>query len=223
MAPTTTVAAPETTPSEDPTAAGTHPTPAFDNPRDLATQLAIAKVLGAIAKAREDELRALAPGEIEPGETIIARSPADRNVKLGKVQATTPKPVAVFTDRPAFDEWMFRQHDDKCHDVDKLIGSPTEIIAALRAHCPADVVDQLVTVERTVPDWAPAQVLAQSAAAGEPVGIEGELGEQAPPGVTVQAGASTIRISLDKAATEHVSQLWQDGITALAGRSITAA
>ena len=186
------------------------------SPREAAQRFAVAAAFEKIAKGQLAELRNdVAPLVFEPGDRLVAKSPADPSVKLAAVTATDPESTAKVTDPEAFHQWMRDNYPDRCEERDLLVGSTAQVIDALREHCPADVLARLVTTDVVPRDWATAEVLTLTKTAGAPVGPGGEMDENAPPGVELEQKPSVVQVRLEPGAVEHVRQVWDNARAAI--------
>jgi len=80
----------------------TTPTPSL-----IAVDLFALKILGTVVREGTADRKAVATATMKKGDSIAARVDVDgRDVKLGKVTMTDPKPVGRVTDRAALDEWL---------------------------------------------------------------------------------------------------------------------
>jgi hypothetical protein len=174
--------------------------------------MAPTKAIADHTAARMKTLREDAPEVFLPGDGLPVVSPLNRRLKLAKVTATDPKPEAVVTDPDELRDWFLENHDDRCEDVDQLIGTTAQVIDALRQYAPAEILDQLVTTERTVPDYEVKNLLTRSAGTGQPIGPGGEVDENAPRGVEVRDKPSNVQVLLTEGAIPHILELWQAGL-----------
>jgi hypothetical protein len=186
--------------------------------RAAAADLAFNKVIHEIAGARNRALRDAAPAAFFPGETVIVTHPLDRRRKIARVTASDPKPVAVISDEDAFRDWMLEHHDDQCEDVEVLLGASgitggnlRKIITVLRAYAPAEVQDELITTDRRPLEHVVSNMLKRSANLGEPVGPNGELGDDAPPHIEIRTKLPTVTVTLEDTAVDDVVELWRAG------------
>ena len=180
------------------------------NPRDAALQLVAAKVLAAHAAQAEKAAREEADKSMafQPGDRLTVTSPLDRTVRLGKVTMSDPEEEAIIFDEEVFVEWMVANHDDQCHDVAYLVGSQDEVIAALVAHCPPEVVAKFVTTDREPTPQARNAVLKLSAKEGNPVGPDGDA-DNPPAGVGMRVKPSRLTVSPEKGAIGPIVELWR--------------
>lgn len=181
------------------------------NPRLAAFEFAVTKAIADHAASRMKTLRERAVEAFIPSDRIPVVSPIDRRRHIATVSATDPKPEAVVTDRDELTAWFFEHYDERCEDVEKLVGSTAQVIAALRQYAPADVVDQLITVDRIVPDYEISNLLTRSAGSGKPIGPGGEIDDQAPPGVEVRERDWSMQVRLADDAIPHILELWRAG------------
>lgn len=180
------------------------------NPRDAALRLLVAKALTTYAAQAEKDARKDADEAqvFVPGDRLPVVSPLDRTVRLGRVTMSDPEEEAIIFDEETFVEWMVANHDDQCHDVGYLVGSQTEVIAALIEHCPPDVAAKFVTMEREPTPQARNAVLKLSTKEGQPVGPDGDK-DNPPAGVGMRVKPAEIRVYPEKDAIGPIVDLWR--------------
>ena len=168
-------------------------------------------IQGRVAEA-VDTARAEVRNATHKGDSLTAVHPAANERPIAKVTHSTPKKRAEVYDRPAVDAWILANYPDKAETNTKVIGSQADVLDVLREHAPF-----LLEDVKEVRDWAVNELQLKSAAAGEPVGYGGEIGELAPPGIRVSTPDGTLRVTVAANAAEVVDQLWIDGLIDLDG------
>jgi hypothetical protein len=195
----------------DPNPQSSEPTPVRIDPVVAAERFATVKALAEGFAALLNTMRENADLAFRPKQRQPVVSPTDPNLELALVSMTNPSPKAAVTDQTAFEAWMRERYPEKFQTRDRLIGSTTDVIAALRAYVPEFVLDSLVTTEDYLPDWETKAVLTHSKGAGCPVGPGGETGEDAPPGITVETPHPTVQVRLTEDAVPHVMHAFRSG------------
>jgi len=129
-------------------------------PSSIAVDLFALKILGTVVREGTADRKAVATATMKKGDSIAARVEIDgRDVKLGKVTMTDPKPVARITDQDALDGWI------AAHDPDAVIQRPVfgpdaEVAAILDEHAP-----HLLSFVGEVAQWARSAELSRAEAA----------------------------------------------------------
>jgi len=133
----------------------TTPTPSL-----IAVDLFALKILGTVVREGTADRKAVATATMKKGDSIAARVDVDgRDVKLGKVTMTDPKPVARIADRAALDEWLTK-HVEGAVIERPAFGPEAEVAAVLNEHAP-----HLLTFVAEVEEWARAAALIKAEAA----------------------------------------------------------
>lgn len=89
-------------------------------------------------------LRDMGKVDLIPGESVAALSPVDGSI-LGSVTRTKPKPVATVEDQAALMAHVNEEDPDQLVDVDHIVGSSAEVLAALK-HSHPHLVGQRVEI-----------------------------------------------------------------------------
>lgn len=129
-------------------------------PSSIAVDLFALKVLGVVVREGTADRKAAATANMKKGDSIAARVDVDgRDVKLGKVTMTDPKPVGRVTDRDALDEWLTK-HVEGAVIERPAFGPDAEVAAVLNEHAP-----HLLTFVAEVAEWARAAALIKAESA----------------------------------------------------------
>lgn len=187
------------------------------NPRDFANELVMTKAAGEFAAARIKYLKSSADEVFNLGERLTVVSPANPRKKLGKVNYTEPGDHAVVVDEKAFLADMQARFPEHIREQETVVATQAKLLDLLRQYAPADVVDSVVERKPVVADYMRNQILKVSTNAGEVLGPDGEMGEHAPAGVAIVEKSSSVTISLEKDAVDHLVGLWERGQVQLPG------
>jgi hypothetical protein len=129
-------------------------------PSSIAVDLFALKILGTVVREGTADRKTVATATMKKGDSIAARVDVDgRDVKLGKVTMTDPKPVGRVTDRAALDEWLTK-HVEGAVIERWAFGPDAEVAAVLNEHAP-----HLLTFVAEVAEWARAAALSKAEAA----------------------------------------------------------
>jgi hypothetical protein len=182
------------------------------HPRLLA--VAVAAQLAKMVKAAGDRARLAAAEDLDDGESVTLRSPS--GAKLGKALRTDPENVATVTNAAELHAWIRKHYPDQVRTTEEPSPDTAAVLAVLRRHAPGLIVRTSRIADRMVPD-----VLAASAAAGEPAGPDGELDV---PGVTVVKPPGVLTMRLDpKTAPAAIAEMWAAGQIQLDGSTVRLA
>jgi len=129
-------------------------------PSSIAVDLFALKILGVVVREGTTDRKAAATATMKKGDSIAARVEIDgRDVKLGKVTMTDPKPVGRVTDRDALDAWLTKHVEGAVIEC-PVFGPAAEIAAVLNEHAP-----HLLSFVDEVAEWARAAAVAKAEAA----------------------------------------------------------
>jgi hypothetical protein len=165
----------------------------------------------AVIKEMAPDAREEAIQHCEPGEVGTIRSPLD-GTRLGRYCVTDPDWTGHVTNRSAVDRWVTDRYPERC-ETRSRITSMAEAIRVLR-----EVRPDLVEDYQAVPDYVAESLVRRSEKAQRPCGFEGEIGDNAPPGIEVLPPKPVLRITLDKnTAVPGYRDLWEAGRLSLSG------
>ncbi len=129
-------------------------------PSSIAVDLFALKILGTVVREGTADRKTVATATMKKGDSIAARVDVDgRDVKLGKVTMTDPKPVGRVTDRDALDAWLTK-HVEGAVIERPAFGPDAEVAAVLNEHAP-----HLLTFVAEVAEWARSAALFKAEAA----------------------------------------------------------
>lgn len=178
------------------------------DPYALVDSYAAQALMTRLLAARKKQLDELAPQVFRKGTTLPSVAPD--GVELASVNYSRETVEAVFDDRDAAADWFLLTYPEKCQDRDVVNGSEAAVIAAIRAHCPPDLVAQLVGTVREVPEYEMSNLLKRSTTAGKPCGPSGE--EEIPGVAFAVKKASGVSVTPSKGAVDHVLRLMRAGV-----------
>jgi hypothetical protein len=135
---------------------------------------------------------------LEAGSKVTVRSPIDGS-RIGTVSMSDPDPKPRIADERAFAAWAETTYPDDVEWDFAVLGSHEQVAAVLYEHAP-----ELVQRIAKVTPHLRARVLEDSAEHGVPVGPGGELDV---PGVVMDQGVPSLRVSPAKGALPVVLQL----------------
>lgn len=178
------------------------------NPRAVALGLTTAMAIKNAGAAAEAKIRKEAGDVFRRGERLVVSSPYDDDVDLAELTVTKPKAAPAVTDEAAFTAWMAKQYPEQCEDrVSIDPACMDDVIAFLEEHAPDYLMD-----ERVVRPWAREAVLKLSLEAKEPRGPGGEVGDDAPPGISMVTAKSVVQVKLTADAVPTVGRMLADGM-----------
>jgi len=129
-------------------------------PSSIAVDLFALKILGTVVREGTADRKTVATVTMKKGDSIAARVDVDgRDVKLGKVTMTDPKPVGRVTDRAALDAWLTK-HVEGAVIERPVFGPADEVAAVLNDHAP-----HLLSFVGEVADWARSAAVTKAEAA----------------------------------------------------------
>lgn len=189
------------------------PAGAAPTPRDVALRLGVLTVLKArVTEAEQDARRALA-ALMAKGDTTVVTNPVNPVQEIATVTRSKPKPKADVTSRSKVEEWVRANYPGKVETKTRVTGPQHEVLEVLREHAPWLIEDTTV-----VPDYVVNELCLLASRAGEPVGFGGEMGEHAPPGITVNTPEGSLRVTVAAGGVDVVEEMWAAGVVDLDGQ-----
>lgn len=176
----------------------------------------LSKALGVVARKVDDlqkveeKIRAKLTSALGPqGRRSVydPQHPGGKGWKGWGMTASETSYKAEFTDRSAAAEWTLKNYEEKAETRTRVRPDVPEHewINVLRKHA-----SYMLEEVREVPEYVLADLLRKSQAAGEPMGFNGELGENAPPGISVTKPDSVLSVKFYAPADAIVSELEKD-------------
>lgn len=168
----------------------------------------------------ERDLRDQVVATVPSGGTWPIVDPRDPDRKL--LQATVSKSsyVAKVTDRAHTEKWVKAEYPEKTRREWRLKEQFTEADAwkVLRELAP-----RMFEEAEVVEDHLLRELELKSQMAGQPMGFGGEVGEDAPPGITVTKPDSVVVVTFTEAASGAFDELIVERVIDLDGNFITPA
>ena len=185
--------------------------PAEPTPRDVALRrLALLTALKDRVVEAEKQAYAAASTHLGKGDTSTIVNPANPEEVIVKITKVRGRKRADITHRGDVEKWVVANYPGKTETKTVVNGSQADVIAVLREHAPF-----LLEEVTEVPAHAVNELCLLSAAAGEPVGFGGEIGEQAPPGIEVVEHGVTVRVLRQPGGQDVVARMWRSGAVSL--------
>lgn len=186
------------------------------SPRDAALlRLGVLTVLKNRVMEAERNARDAVSGYLNKGNNSTVTNPLNGGQSIAEVNKTKPKNKAEIVNRRAVETWILANYPGKAESKTVVIGSQADVIEVLREHAPF-LLDQVTEV----PDYVVNELVLKSQGAGEPVGFGGEVGEKAPPGITVSAPDGQLRVVIQEGGAEVVEEMWAAGVVDLDGQLV---
>jgi hypothetical protein len=186
------------------------------SPRDAALlRLGVLTVLKNRVMEAERDARDAVSGYLNKGNNSTVTNPLNGEQSIAEVSKTKPRNKADVVNRRAVETWILANYPGKVESKTVVIGSEADVIDVLREHAPF-LLDQVTEV----PDYVVNELVLKSQAAGQPVGFGGEVGEKAPPGITVSAPDGQLRVVVQEGGAEAVEEMWAAGVVDLDGQLI---
>lgn len=139
--------------------------------------------------------------EMEAGARMPVRSPID-GTKLAVVSMSDPDPKPRIADERAFAAWVEKTYPDDVEWDFEIVGTHEQVAAALYEHAP----ELVKRVAKVTPHFR-ARVLEDSTDRGVVVGPGGEVDV---PGVVMDQGVPSLRVSPAKDAMPAVVELMRE-------------
>ena len=176
----------------------------------------LAKALGVVQRRREDlekvedKIRAKLTNVLGPqGRRSVydPDHPGGKGWKGWGMTASETSYKAEFIDYSAAAEWVLKNYEEKAEPRTRIRPDvpEREWLNVLRKHA-----SYMLEEVREVPSHVLADLLRKSQAAGQPMGFNGELGEHAPPGISVTKPDSTLSVRYYAPADAIIAGLQKD-------------
>lgn len=167
----------------------------------------------------ERELRDQVVATVPSGGTWPVVDPRNPENKLWHSTVSKTSYVAKVTERAATEKWVRAEYPAKTRRESRLKECFTQADAmkALQDLAPG-MFEEVDVVE----DHLIRELELKSQLAGQPMGFNGELGEHAPPGITVTKPEPTVLVKFTDAAEAAVEELILAGVIDLDGNFIAA-
>jgi hypothetical protein len=186
------------------------------SPRDAALlKLGVLTVLKNRVTEAERDARNVVAGLLAKGDNSTVSNPTCPEQAIVEVNKSKPKNRATVDSRREVEMWVRANYPGKAETKTVVIGSQADVIAVLREHAPF-LLDEVTEV----PDYVINELVLKSQAAGEPVGFGGEVGEKAPPGLTVSTPEGTLRVTVQDGGADIVEEMWAAGVVDLDGQLV---
>jgi hypothetical protein len=186
------------------------------SPRDAALlKLGVLTVLKNRVTEAERDARNVVSGLLAKGDNSTVSNPANPEQAIVEVNKSKPKSRAIVESRRDVEAWIRANYPGKTETKTVIIGSQADVVDVLREHAPF-----LLDKVTEIPDYVVNELVLKSQAAGEPVGFGGEIGEKAPPGITVSAPEGTLRVIVQDGGADIVEEMWAAGLVDLDGQLV---
>lgn len=168
----------------------------------------------------EAQLRAEVVKALRAGGKRPFYDPRNPEQKLWHATASETTYQAHVIDRSKTEEWVRERYPAKLRPRTKLREGFTDedVLQVLRKHA-AYMIEDVEEVQ----DWVLRELELKSQLAGQPMGWGNEIGEHAPPGITVTKPDSTVKMTFSPRAAEVIEALIIDRVIDLDGNPITPA
>ena len=180
----------------------------------LIWRLAVVQTHRKRRQAEERELRDQVVATVPSGGTWPIVDPRDPDRKLMQATVSKTSYVARVTDRAATEKWVKAEYPAKTRREPRLKECFTQADAmkALQDLAPG-MFEEVDVVE----DHLLRELELKSQMAGQPMGFGGEIGEHAPPGITVTKPDPTVVVTFTKSAPDVFDELTVGGVIDLDG------
>jgi hypothetical protein len=186
------------------------------SPREAALlRLGVLTVLKQRVTEAERDARNVVSGYLNKGNNSTVVNPANPEQVIAEVGKSKPKNRAEIESRRAVEAWILANYPGKAETKTVVIAPQADVIEVLREHAPF-LLDEVTEV----PDYVVNELVLKSQAAGEPVGFGGEIGDKAPPGITVSAPEGTLRVVVQDGGADVVEDMWAAGVVDLDGQLV---
>lgn len=186
------------------------------SPRDAALlKLGVLTVLKNRVTEAERDARNVVSGLLAKGDNSTVANPVNSGQAIVEVNKSKPKSRATVESRRDVEAWIRSNYPGKAETKTVVIGSQADVIDVLREHAPF-----LLDEVSEIPDYVVNELVLKAQAAGEPVGFGGEIGEKAPPGITVSAPEGTLRVIVQDGGADIVDEMWAAGVVDLDGQIV---
>lgn len=176
----------------------------------------LSKALGVVQDKREEleqlesKIRNRLVDTLGPGGSRSVYDPqhiGKKEWKGWKATATEMAYQAVIADRSQVDEWVLKHYEEKAEPRVRI--SPEvperEVLNVVRKHA-KHMLEEVIEV----PDHVVRELVVRSQQAGQPIGFGGEVGKDAPPGITVSQPDSYLTVKYYGPRSEIVAALVAD-------------
>lgn len=186
----------------------------------LIWRLAVVQTHRKRRQAEERELRDQVVATVPSGGTWPIVDPRDPDRKLMQATVSKTSYVARVTDRAATEKWVKAEYPAKTRREPRLKECFTQADAmkALQDLAPG-MFEEVDVVE----DHLLRELELKSQMAGQPMGFGGEIGEHAPPGITVTKPDPTVVVTFTKSAPDVFDELTAGGVIDLDGNFVAGA
>jgi len=187
----------------------------------LALRLGVAQVNREQAEETEKTLREQAVKAWGEGGKRSTLNPLNPKDKLWHCTASETKYRAQVTDRSATEEWVKENYPLKARKRMRIVPgtSMDEIVQAVINSGATYLVEEVVEVE----DHVLRELELKAQQAREPIGFGGEIGADAPPGISVTKPASKMLVTFQPGGREMVAELMLAGVIDAEGNPIRRA
>lgn len=165
----------------------------------------------------ERELRDEVVASVPSGGTWPVVDPRNPEIKLLHATVSRTSYVAKATDRAATEKWVRTEYPSKTRPERRLKECFTQADAMKALQ---DLAPNMFEEVDVVEDHLIRELELKSQLAGEPVGFGGEIGEHAPPGITVTKPEPTVLVKFTDAADAAVEELIIAGVIDMDGNFI---
>lgn len=175
----------------------------------LMLKLGVAQRKRQQAQEHETQVRANAVEALGEGGRKFTYNPLNHKEKLWHSTVSETQYQAHVTDRAAAEAWVCEQYPFKTRTRKRLVPGTRmdEVIEALLKVAPY-LVEDYVEVE----DHVLHELEQKSKLARQPMGFGGEIGEHAPPGITVTKPKPSMRVTFEDGAAEAIDELILRGV-----------
>lgn len=186
--------------------------------KQLILRLGITQMHRRRREQEERELRDQVVAVVPPGGTWVIVDPRNPDRKL--LQATVSKTswVAKVTERWRTEKWVVDEYPAKARREWRLKPHFTQADAMKALF---DLAPKMFEEVDYVEDHVIRELELKSQLAGEPVGFGGEIGEHAPPGITVTKPDSKVVVTVPEDAYDAFGELIVSGFIDMDGNIIT--